>query len=543
MSYIVHLWERPVPLGLAEALEVHARLARLGGTPHPRLLGFVAGLTARHPDIDTLDDADDSAGVWTDGPLANNVRGPLLSLGVQTHAIDTVVPWVVAEAQAHGLVVLDEQAAQLHLPDGRTLGWRGPVAPAPVAPAPGPAPLTRAAVAQRLHAVVAPGLQAAGFERPRGGDDHVFTAPDLRLRLNIHLESHHDTLEASLHVVVELRGDGPHPMLHALYPRGADNLLQLHTLARETGLTWPEAQEAAGLMTRVPDAAALEALAARWQRLFDGAVLPVLRSCATLEGLAQHADRHPAHFGPAGFSVVLAAAVGRTDLAAAAATCAPFKNDFWRERDARLVALLSTPPTPPLDAAVAPGRASLDGCLPTLRAGGLPLQRAADGQWLPRARQPVVQAVVADLQVLVACVVDGAAATLLQGDATALGVTGDALLEQALANLRRRAAAGLARRAVGPGPVVQLQLDGCFDAALMMLPELWDTQLAAETPNGALVAVPQPGMLLYCDVAAPGGLPTLRQRVADATVDAATRLTPTVFYRRPGAWEALPAPR
>lgn len=541
MSYTVHLWERPVPLGLAEALEIHARLARLGGAPHARLVAFVAGLTARHPDIDTLDDADDSAGVWTDGPLANNVRGPLLSLGVQTHAIDSVVPWIVAEARAHGLVVLDEQAALLHLPGGRTLGWNGPVAPA--SPVSSPAPLTRAAVAQRLHAVVAPGLQAAGFVRPRGGDEHVFTAPDLRLRLKVHLESHHDTIEASLHVVVELPGDGPNPLLHALYPRGADNLLQLHVLAREAGLTWPEAQEAAGLMTSVPDAAALDALAAHWQRLFDGALLTVLRDCATLEGLAHHADRHPAHFGATGLSVVLAAAVGRTDLATVAAACAPFKSEPWRERDARLVALLGTPPTPPLDPALAPGLASLDGCLPTLRAGGLPLQRDADGHWRPRAQQPVVRAVVADLHVLVACTADGAPATVLQGDAAALGVTGDALLERALANLRQRAAAGLARRALGPGPVVQLQLDGCFDAALMMLPELWDTQLAAETPNGALVAVPQPGLLLYCDVAASGGLAALRQCVADATVDAATRLTPTVFYRRPGAWEALPAPR
>ena len=71
----------------------------------------------------------------------------------------------------------------------------------------------------------------------------------------------------------------------------------------------------------------------------------------------------------------------------------------------------------------------------------------------------------------------------------------------------------------------------------------WDAQLAAQTPGGALAAVPQPGMLLYCDVAAPRGLPELRARVEQATATSADTLSRKVFYRSRGAWEALPDPR
>jgi Bacterial Ig domain len=86
-------------------------------------------------------------------------QGPVIGIGVRTHALDSVVPFVVECARALGLVVLDDQAGHVYLPDGRTLGPNGPVAPRNAAAPVGPQPPRRAEILQALHAALGPMLR------------------------------------------------------------------------------------------------------------------------------------------------------------------------------------------------------------------------------------------------------------------------------------------------------------------------------------------------------------------------------------------------
>jgi hypothetical protein len=128
MSYVLHVWEHPVPTSVAEAGRIHARLSGERCAQNPKFVELARRLTERHPCITTLDD-DDPQAVWSDGPLDGRTDTPVYGLGVQSGHLGAVLPFAVAKAGELGLTVYDTQAGEVHLPGGKvlTLPGRSPV--------------------------------------------------------------------------------------------------------------------------------------------------------------------------------------------------------------------------------------------------------------------------------------------------------------------------------------------------------------------------------------------------------------------------------
>jgi hypothetical protein len=120
MSYVVHIWQSPVPRDEDDAWAIIDRLVKEGDggiipTP-PALDRFIARITARYPNWGDLppDELDDERTVWTDGQIG--ASGPLLVLGICSHWVDRVQPIVVQEANRLGLVCYDMQEGRIYGP-------------------------------------------------------------------------------------------------------------------------------------------------------------------------------------------------------------------------------------------------------------------------------------------------------------------------------------------------------------------------------------------------------------------------------------------
>ena len=546
MSYVVHVWERPLPTTLQEALLIQQRLARLAADPHPKFATLAERLTARHPDLGD----DDDPGVWTDGPPVSPARGLMMSLGVQSHALDLVLPFVVQQAGELGLVVLDEQAGAVYLPDGQALTIRGRtrtvIAAPPTATLP-TAPPTRAEVRQTLRRALEPLLLGAGFTPLQGDHDFGITLPSARFEVQVWPETCHDGFDVTVSVLLLLPGSRVDPLLQQLCPGTLETTLHLGVLASEAGLSWDGSRGGTGMLTFVDGREAVERLAAQWQRLFERAVLPLMRRCATPEGLERALNGPTALFGSRPFCLALAAAQGRTDLEDLARRHCERLVPAWHERFASLLGLLrSLPqadPGPPLaSGALTQAVDVMAAVLPRLLAGRPLRPMGSDGVLLPAEQQPVIQPLVADLNGLFVVPEGAQLPHLLHGQLPALGATRQSLQQQATANLQRMVDAGLQRLARGPLTVLQTA-DARFSASLLWLDDLWDVTLAPETPGGALVAAPRPDLLAFCDVAATDGLSALRAWVAPLAAESPVTSSRTVLYRQDRRWTALPPPR
>lgn len=122
MSYIVHVWESPVPSSVQEAEQIHRQLAAQTTPQNPRFIELAHRLTQRFPCMSTMGDNEAEDAVWTDAPLDGCTPHPCFALGIRTDALSEVMPLLVAEARALGLVLYDMQDACVHLPDGQALG-------------------------------------------------------------------------------------------------------------------------------------------------------------------------------------------------------------------------------------------------------------------------------------------------------------------------------------------------------------------------------------------------------------------------------------
>jgi hypothetical protein len=313
MSYVLHVWEGPEPTALAEAVRLCSGLLREARPANPKFAALVRQLTERFPDIDTLDE-DEDPGVWTDGPLARNALTAVFSVGVQTHALDTVVPFVVEVARSLGLIVLDEQAGQVCLPDGRILGGAGSTAAHAATAAGASKPITRLDVLQALNASLGPLLSRQGFKPlPKAAG---YRWPVDAAVMDVRFESERRAVgqQVSVTTLITLPGRTSHPLLQRYYPQGTDFLLDHSRLARADGLTWPDMVGSPGGRTDVANAADLDRLCQHWVRVFEVAVLPLLQRCASLEGLAREMAGNMPAFRQRPVTLVLAATVEGLDL-------------------------------------------------------------------------------------------------------------------------------------------------------------------------------------------------------------------------------------
>ena len=124
MSYILHIWEYPLPDRIAQADQIQTQLSAQQSTQNPKFIELARRLTQRFPCITTLDDEDPDA-VWSDGPLDGKTERAVYSIGIQTGFVNVVVPFVVSTASALGLTVYDMQAGEAHLPTGAVLTLPG----------------------------------------------------------------------------------------------------------------------------------------------------------------------------------------------------------------------------------------------------------------------------------------------------------------------------------------------------------------------------------------------------------------------------------
>ena len=171
MSYVIHVWEKPVPSTLEEAWDILGPLVHDSvRQERPKLSALRNALWERYP-RDPNTDLEDP--VWGDGSLARKHDGsPLLTLGIVNEHLDEVVPFVAKTANALGLVVYDLQYGTAYLPSGAVLGKR------PVPPAVGaPAPFGQREVERHLVAALKPFMKSEGFEWTKLRGFHRFVCP------------------------------------------------------------------------------------------------------------------------------------------------------------------------------------------------------------------------------------------------------------------------------------------------------------------------------------------------------------------------------
>ncbi len=114
MSYDLAVWEGSRPATDEEAQRTFERLheTHLGGAsevePTPAIARYVHALLERWPDLDEDDDSP-----WSDGPLINNARGPIVYFGMVFSMADEASAFAAETAAEHGLVCFDPQLGAL----------------------------------------------------------------------------------------------------------------------------------------------------------------------------------------------------------------------------------------------------------------------------------------------------------------------------------------------------------------------------------------------------------------------------------------------
>ena len=120
MSYNFAILAHPIPDSDQEAWELMDELTeRDVDEALPIFHKLVDKLTERHPCIcDLSDDEVNELGVWSDGPLRNNIFQESPVLGLASHRAGEILPFVIETANALGLALLDFQTETIHRPRG-----------------------------------------------------------------------------------------------------------------------------------------------------------------------------------------------------------------------------------------------------------------------------------------------------------------------------------------------------------------------------------------------------------------------------------------
>lgn len=155
MSYLIHIWESPVPASVAEAIRFLDTSGHEQVGQNPKFISLANALMAAYPCITTLAD-NDATGVWSDGPLDGVTDERCYVLGISQHHSE-VRQHLVACASRLGLTCFDMQDGRLFLPDGSVLPEGIPLS------ATRPVRLTEEDLSLELQRIVRPyGFSAGG---------------------------------------------------------------------------------------------------------------------------------------------------------------------------------------------------------------------------------------------------------------------------------------------------------------------------------------------------------------------------------------------
>ncbi len=291
MSYVVHLWQQPVPASLAQA-EASLRSLRqqLRFEPDPGAGQLLAAIEAGLPPGHAADDC------WTETPEADGSQ-MVLSLSPVVAELGTVLPAIEAAARQCGWVLFDPQAGEVRLPSGQVLDRAGSTpAVADIAPSPD---LDTSPAARKtwLHQSLGPIFTRHGWCTTRG--EFCFSKNMPFGRARVYSQTSRQTLNHAVWLSLKL----PTRLQPALDSDGGPHLLvALHHQAGRHGLPFSVEPPPALLKTRVGDntyqlpfGSTEQAMRRRDElaALYDGHVLDWLDTLNSLNDLEHWANRVP----------------------------------------------------------------------------------------------------------------------------------------------------------------------------------------------------------------------------------------------------------
>lgn len=182
MTYVVQIWEpaqqQAVPGKIQDVVQMVEAIQNTCPGQNPKFLELAKRLTRRFPCICSEKGAalPEDEWAWTDGPLDGETDEAVYGLGLNLSMLEKVRPFVLQQAQALGLCVLDQQAGEAYWSDGKFLSIPQPPQVARSEKNYDDIPKmqeVRQLVADRIE----PLLNAYGFKRKKGGLKYKRTFP------------------------------------------------------------------------------------------------------------------------------------------------------------------------------------------------------------------------------------------------------------------------------------------------------------------------------------------------------------------------------
>lgn len=341
MSYVLHIWETPVPATLAGAARAAMDMGADAVGQNPGFLVLAGRLTSRYPCLSTAP----ADSVWSDAPLDGKTDERTWAIGIRSDH-EQVVDFVVRQANALRLCVFDMQQGMAWLPDGTVFRPSGPaVVGLPLAALAGnDTRLTRAAAHGGLRRLLGKVFGPLGYA-PRDSIDGLgcrLALPDGHIDVGVAVRDRYSSISFSFFCTVRHARcadivdifDDTEPQYRGTRWCGFVNQDELHP----DGLDEIEVDGPRRLDIE------LDSL----DTVLRERVVPLLMQCRTLAGMERHANRpwisksarHDRHYMS---DIVLAWLVGNPKWERIAADCLGalhYRAVYLRLRIERLVAWL-----------------------------------------------------------------------------------------------------------------------------------------------------------------------------------------------------------
>ena len=184
MSYVLQIWEQPQGCPAPASVEAADQLlSQLHDTPsgqNPKFIELAQRLKALFPCICSPEakKLPESKWAWSDGPLDGETESAVLGLGLNSDRLDKVRPFVVWHAKWLGLNVMDEQAGEVFLADGRVLCQPGSSASSTASEKSGNDLPKRAALVQIIFERLTPFLAQHGLKARKSDRSFKCTFPN-----------------------------------------------------------------------------------------------------------------------------------------------------------------------------------------------------------------------------------------------------------------------------------------------------------------------------------------------------------------------------
>lgn len=295
MSYALHIWEQPagcpVPVSIEAADHLLNQLHDTSSGQNPKFIQLAQRLTARFPCICSpkAENLPESEWAWSDGPLNGETESAVFGLGLNSEMLDSVRPFVLQQAKSLGLNVMDEQAGEVFLTDGKVLRQSGSSAPSNVPEKDYDDVPKRAALVQIVFEKLTPFLAQYGFKARKSDRSFKRTFPNGWNVLDI---SSGDMwpLNAPFSFNAQIRFNEVTNLMCALgFPEKPSDQVKLSYTAGAPQVRWMDG-EIHSFQSRegsyvVRSYSEIDAVIEHLKMKLETRLLPILEKCKTIEGL------------------------------------------------------------------------------------------------------------------------------------------------------------------------------------------------------------------------------------------------------------------